>query len=203
MNWLLSAVSVLFQFLALVFFADFVSGVFHWLEDAYGHADIPVIGRLFTRPNIVHHHHPRWFLRHNWWQSSWDLLCIGVLLLLGGYWLHRLTWHVWVFAALTANVNQFHKWAHGTRTENGRLVSLLHDLRLLQTPRHHALHHTDPKNQAYCVVTNALNPFLDRLRFWDTLERIVQKLTGLPRRADTSVSGQGPTPEWLNRYTTH
>jgi ubiquitin-conjugating enzyme E2 variant len=196
-------VSFLLQLTALVLAADFVSGFFHWLEDAYGHPDTPLLGPLIVRPNIVHHHQPRRFLRHGWWHSSWDLLCIALLVVLGAYWLGCLTWHVWVFAVLTANVNQFHKWAHRTRAENGPLISLLHDLRLLQTARHHARHHTDPKNVAYCVLTNALNPCLDRLRFWDTLEHVIWKLTGLRRRADTSVNGQGPAPEWLRAEITN
>lgn len=190
MNALLAVGSVLLQLLFLMLFADFVSGCFHWLEDAYRHVGVPVV----IRPNIVHHHHPRWFLRRNWWQSSWDLLALA---------LHRLMRQAWVFAALTVNANQFHKWAHRSRAENGRVISLLHDLRLFQTLRHHAQHHANLKKRACCVVNNWLNPVLDRLRFWARLEGIVRKVTGLRRRADTSVSGQGPAPEWLARYASH
>ncbi len=203
MQWLMVTGSFLLQLAALILVADFAGGFVHWLEDAYGHPDTPVIGRLVIRPNIVHHHHPRRFLHYGWLRSSWDLLCVAVLMVLVAGWLGCLTWRVWVFAGLTANMNQFHKWGHGSRRENGPFISRLQDLRLIQTARHHAKHHTDPKNVSYCVVTNVLNPFLDRLRFWDTLEHVIWKLTGLRRRADTSVNGQGPAPEWLRAEITN
>jgi hypothetical protein len=65
------------QFLGLVMLADFLAGVVHWLEDAYGTEDTPVVGPLVIRPNIVHHHFPRFFTRLTWWESSWELALLG------------------------------------------------------------------------------------------------------------------------------
>src|SRR5688500_4872160 len=96
-------VSILFEVVLVVLVADFLSGFFHWLEDAYGREDFPITGRLVTRPNILHHHNPRYFTRHNWWQSSWDLACFCALLVIGAWLLGLLTWHVWLFAFLVAN----------------------------------------------------------------------------------------------------
>jgi hypothetical protein len=67
---------IVFEILATVLIADFASGLFHWMEDAYGKADWPVTGSLITKPNILHHHDPRHFTRNNWFESSWLLLCI-------------------------------------------------------------------------------------------------------------------------------
>src|SRR6185295_9793570 len=64
---------IVFEILLTVLAADFVSGLVHWLEDAYGREHWPITGRLVTRPNILHHHDPRYFTRHNWLQSSWLL----------------------------------------------------------------------------------------------------------------------------------
>jgi ubiquitin-conjugating enzyme E2 variant len=111
-----------------------------------------------------------------------------------------LTWHVWLFAILAANANEFHKWEHRTRKENGRIISFLQDLKLLQTSKHHALHHTDPKNSHYCTITNFLNPVLDMLRFWDGLEWLLAKTLRLKRQPDTSVRGCGPGPAWLAEF---
>jgi ubiquitin-conjugating enzyme E2 variant len=170
--------------------AEFVAGVVHWFEDAYVREDTPLIGRIVGRPNTVHHHFPRYMTRHNWWQSSWNLALLAAMLVAGAWILGWLTWPVWLFAMLAANANEFHKWAHRTRKENGRLISFLQDMNLLQTARHHALHHTDPKNSHYCTITNVLNPLLDGIRFWD----------GLRRREDTSVHGHGPGPAWLETF---
>src|SRR5437879_6333673 len=110
---------IILRILATVMVADFASGFFHWLEDAYGKEDWPVTGRLITKPNIVHHHDPRFFTRHSWLHSSWLLLCICLVILLIAWLCDVLTCDVWLFVALGANANQIHKWAHRTTAENG------------------------------------------------------------------------------------
>lgn len=180
------------EFILCVLVTDFVSGFFHWLEDAYGREDFPITGRLVTQPNILHHHHPRHFTRNGWWQSSWDLTCVTAVIVIVAWWSGHLTWHVWVFAVLGANANQIHKWAHRTPQENGWLISFLHRCRLVQTPRHHAHHHTNPKSSHYCVLTDFLNPILDRLRVWEFLERAIFLLFGVRRRIDPSLSAESP-----------
>lgn len=188
------------QIIAIIAFADFVSGTIHWAEDAYGSEETPVFGRLLIRPNIVHHHYPRFFTRFTWFQSSWDLAILGLIVLAGAWAFDVLTWQVWLFVAVSVNANEVHKWSHRTRAENGPLISKLQDWRILQTPRHHALHHTDPKNTYYCPITNWVNPVLEKIQFWAVLERIIQRLTGIRHREDTSVRGQGPGPAWLSEY---
>lgn len=195
-----TAIALLVKFILTVSAADFVAGFIHWLEDAYVREDTPLIGKYVARPNIVHHHYPRYMTRHNWWQTSADLAIVSAILVGGAWCLGLLTWEVWVFAILSANANEFHKWEHRTRKENGWLISFLQDIRLLQTARHHALHHTNPKNSHYCTITNFLNPVLDGLRFWDSLEWLLARTIGLERREDTSVRGHGPGPAWLVEY---
>ena len=187
---------------AVVLAADFSAGFVHWLEDAYIREDTPLVGKYVGRPNMIHHHFPRHFTRHSWWHSSGDLFCASALLLAVAWWFGFLTWQVWLFAALTTNSNEFHKWAHRTRSENGVVISFLQYVRLLQTARHHAIHHTDPKNSHYCVITNLLNPILDGIRFWAGLEWLLARAFGLRRRVDTSVHGCGPGPGWLEAFGT-
>ena len=188
------------QFLATILAAEFAAGFVHWFEDAYIRNDTPLIGRFIGRPNTVHHHYPRYMTRNNWWQSSWDLVLLAAALVVGAWWAGLLTWHVWLFALLAANANEFHKWEHRTRKENGRVISFLQDLRLLQTSKHHAPHHTHPKNSHDCTITNVLNPVLDGIHFWDGLEWLLDKTIGLKRQPDTSVRGCGPGPAWLAEF---
>ncbi|HEY1663881.1 MAG TPA: fatty acid desaturase CarF family protein [Verrucomicrobiae bacterium] len=190
----------LVQLVATVFAAEFVAGIVHWFEDAYVREDTPLVGKWIARPNIVHHHYPRFMTRHTWWQSSFDLLCLSVALVVGAWFLGLLTWQVWLFAIIAANANEIHKWTHRSRKENGRIISFLQDIKILQTTKHHALHHTDPKNSHYCTITNALNPVLDGIRFWDRVEWLLARTIGLKRREDTSVRGHGPGPAWLQEY---
>lgn len=193
-----SALSVSLQAFGLFNLADFAAGFVHWFEDAYLDENTPVVGRLIGRPNVIHHHLPRHFTRLTWWQSNGMLHAIAGLLVLIAWRSGFLGWQVWFFAALAANANEVHKWSHRTRSENGPLVSFLQDIGLLQTPAHHARHHTDPKHSHYCPVGNAMNPLLDGLGFWIALERLLSVTVGLDRLEDASVHGHGPAPAWID-----
>ena len=195
-----TALLFILKFVLTVLAADFVAGMVHWLEDAYVREDTPIIGKHVARPNIVHHHYPRYMTRHSWWQTSFDLIIVSAILVVAAWFVGLLTWEVWVFAIISANANEFHKWEHRTRKENGPIISFLQDIRLLQTAKHHARHHTDPKNSHYCTITNVLNPVLDGARFWDGIEWLLARTIGLNRREDTSVRGHGPGPTWLAEY---
>jgi ubiquitin-conjugating enzyme E2 variant len=192
--------TLLLQAVGTVLLADFVSGFVHWLEDAYGTEHTPIVGPHLIKPNIIHHHYPRYFTKLNWWRSSWDLLLIGGAIVGGAAWAGVLTWHVWLFVLISVNANQVHKWAHMTRAEVGPIVAFLQDCWILQTPHQHALHHTDPKNTHYCPITNLLNPVLELIRFWPALEALVQAVTGATHRQDSSNRGEGPGPAWLAEY---
>lgn len=185
------------QAAGVVLAADFAAGLVHWFEDAYVRENTPWLGRWLGRPNIVHHHLPRHMTHNTWWQSNKELVITMGALLIAAAWLGCLTWHVWLFALVGGNANEVHKWAHRTRKENGRVISLLQDLRILQTPQHHAVHHTNPKDVHYCPVTNVLNPVLDTVRFWEGLEWVLAHAVGLKRQPDSSVPGQGKAPAWI------
>ena len=194
---MIKLIVVVLQVVLIIMLADFAAGVVHWIEDAYVREDTPFIGSFIGKANVIHHHLPRYMTRNNWWQSSWDLLCLSALMVIGAWALGVLTWQVWLFAAVSTNANQVHKWSHQTRKENGRVISFLQDVHMLQTPHHHAIHHTNPKNVRYCPITNLVNPLLDGVCFWDGIERILTHTIKLNRRPDTSVPNNGPAPEWL------
>lgn len=190
-------IAIPLQAAGVILAADFAAGFIHWIEDAYIREDTPLVGRLIGKPNTVHHHLPRHMTRNSWWQSNWDLMLVMGLLVGCAALIGRLTWHVWLFALIAGNANEVHKWSHRTRRENGRLISWLQDLRILQTPRHHAIHHTNPKEVRYCPVTNVLNPLLDGIHLWEGIEWCLARAFGLRRQPDTSVPGQGTAPEWI------
>ena len=190
-------ITVLWQSLLVIMLADFIAGIVHWFEDAYVRENTPIIGSFIGKANVIHHHMPRYMTRNNWWQSSWDLMCFSAVIVLVAWWLDLLTWHVWLFAVIATNANQVHKWSHQTRSENGRIITFLQEIRVLQTPHHHAVHHTNPKNVRYCPITNLVNPILDTFRFWGGVEWILARAIGLKRQPDTSLPDNGPAPAWL------
>jgi len=200
MSILLTVLLIAVQTVVIVGLADFVAGLVHWAEDAYFDEDTPVIGQRIIVPNIVHHHLPRHFTRLSWWQSSADLLLVGLVVLAAAIPLGWVSWQLLLFLVVSVNANQIHKMAHRTHAENGWFVSKLQDWHILQTPRHHGLHHSDPKNTYYCPVTNYVNPLLEKVQFWTRLEAFIALRTGLKHRHDTAVRGQGPGPGWLENF---
>ncbi len=191
-------ISLTLQAAGVVLTADFAAGLVHWIEDAYIREDTPVLGPWIGRANIVHHHLPRHMTRNTWWDSNKELLMAMGLLIITTAGLGCLTWHVWLFALVGGNANEVHKWSHRTRRENSRFITRLQDLRILQTPHHHAVHHTNPKEVNYCPITNVLNPMLDTLHVWEGIEWLLARTLGLRRQPDTSVPGQGKAPAWIN-----
>ncbi len=180
----MSVIIVIAQVLAVWALTDFLSGVFHWLEDAYGKPTWPVVGRHVTKPNILHHYVPRAFVTNSWFLSSRLLLAIctgiaAVTVAMGVF-----NWMIALAMGLGVNANQVHKWSHRSRRENGPLVTLLQRLQFVQSPAHHQRHHLQGKDSNYCVLTNFLNPVLDGLGFWRGAEWLIRRVFGVARRND-------------------
>ena len=172
-----------------VYLADFISGVFHWFEDRYGNPEWPILGHTI-RENQQHHHTPRSFLKGNLWTRNREVWAIG-LAFLAGFWL--LGWlNVFSVSAVLFGMfaNEIHAAAHRNPKENGRLITLLQKTGLLQSHKHHANHHRKGKDSHYCVMTNHLNPMLERVQFFQTLERLVKRFTGIVPRLDDSVNAR-------------
>ena len=112
---------------------------------------------------------------------------LGAVVLLAAYCFHFLDWHTWLIVILGVNANEFHKWAHRGKAANGRFITFLQTIGILQSPAHHAKHHRGQKNRYYCSLTNYLNPVLEVVRFWLAMEFIAGRLLGIPRREDASV----------------
>ena len=181
------AVELIFKVIACIFITDFLSGLLHWLEDAYGNEDWPITGKLITRPNILHHYDPRYFTRYSWLYSARVLLLIGTVILTVAYWGGFLNLMTVLVVLIGVNANEIHKWAHRTKRENGPIITYCQRIGLLQSPVQHGKHHRGTKDTYYCVITDYLNPVLERVHFWPTLEWLIFQIFGTQRRPDHSV----------------
>ncbi len=90
---------IILEIVAAVLFADFISGVMHWVEDSYDNPEWPVIGPLVIRPNILHHEEPSAFTKHSWLRSDSVLLIPGAIVLAAAWACGMLTWHVMLVVA--------------------------------------------------------------------------------------------------------
>ena len=170
--------------------ADVMVGVVHWLEDSYGSPSWPLIGAAIIAPNLVHHDKPRAFLANSYWklvdvQATIALVGIAVTACLG--WCSP---ELVLVLFLAVNANVFHAWAHRSRSENGRLIAFLHDVKLLQGRAHHGRHHGGKRNTTYCAITAWMDPVLDRLGFFRVMERMIKAVTGVGPRIDPAVAAR-------------
>jgi hypothetical protein len=185
--------------------ADFSSGFVHWMADTWGTPDWPIIGKALIRPFREHHVDEQEIARHDFVETNGNNCFISLPVAVGAALLPDET--VWFFAAAMTfsmclailGTNQFHKWAHMDAPPG--YVRMLQRANLILPPDHHAIHHTAPYAKYYCITVGWLNEALFRLRFFQTLEKVITRVTGLiPRendigkRAALVVAQQLPPP---------
>ena len=169
-------------FFVCLWAADFLTGMAHWLEDTYCLENYPLIGSFICEPNIEHHIDPQLMVREGTFFSrnllQWAL-CGGVYVLLWSIGLGGI--FTFTTLLLTSFGNEIHRWNHMSKT-NG-FVTFMKDTGLIQVQKQHSLHHKQPHNQYYCVMTSLLNSVLERVKFWRKLEWVVEVTTGIaPKR---------------------
>lgn len=169
--------------------ADFLAGSVHWLADRCFAPDTPVLGPLLITPFRAHHEDALSISRHDFFEVSGNNALVSLPLALALLALPEAvdawTTFLAIFGlglclALVAT-NQFHGWAHARRPP--KIARRLQRLGLILTPEGHAKHHRADHDRAYCVTSGWLNPLLDRLRFFDRLERLIARqrsVTGHP-----------------------
>ena len=58
---------------------------------------------------------------------------------------------------------EFHKWAHQTPSQSHSIVNFLQSNGILLGKTSHALHHIEPYDGNYCIISGICNEPLDRL----------------------------------------
>jgi ubiquitin-conjugating enzyme E2 variant len=162
--------------LAIIVAADFVTGLVHFWMDQYGREDMPFVGKHVVEINILHHRLPRNMLQKNYFQLTYTSWLLGLILVIVAGCLGVLGWELAFLVVYAGNANQIHKWAHQSAKKNGRVITALQRVGLLQSRRHHSHHHSAPYDQNYCILTDWLNPVLHRLRFWEGIVFCLRKV---------------------------
>ncbi|MBU6172152.1 MAG: hypothetical protein KGQ60_00015 [Planctomycetes bacterium] len=169
--------------------ADFVSGMVHWLADTWGSEEFPILGPRFIRPFRVHHTTPTSFLECGFFDTNGDTCLVAIPILLSFFWMPLDTGYGLFaflfgicFCAFAIPTNQIHQWAH--MPQPPRWVRRLQRYRLVLSNEEHALHHTLPYDGHYCITTGFCNRWLERIRFFRSLEWIITWFTGIPPRRE-------------------
>ncbi|XP_028797308.1 fatty acid desaturase 4, chloroplastic [Neltuma alba] len=174
--------------------ADLGSGVYHWAIDNYGDGLTPLLGSQIEA--FQGHHKWPWTITRRQFANNlhalaravtFPVLPIGLVCndptLLG---------FVGVFSGCIMFSQQFHAWAHGTKSRLPPIVVALQDAGVLVSRSQHGAHHRPPYNDNYCIVSGAWNELLDEHKVFEVLEMILYFKLGVRPR-----SWSEPNSEWM------
>ena len=172
---LLSIAWISIQVLLLWIAADFITGLVHWWQDAYGNPTWPILGKYVIQPNLRHHHDPRGMVKISYWKRM-NTSIIAALLLMGILYLcNCASWQAIIFLVFSSQGNEIHAMGHRTNKENGKIVMFFQKIGIVQRKSTHGWHHKAPYDTNFFVMTEYLNPIFNKIRFFERLERFIEK----------------------------
>jgi ubiquitin-conjugating enzyme E2 variant len=183
-HWLIALLGVAAGYLL----ADFLAGSVHWIADRFFDPATLLIGPMLIAPFREHHEDALGITRHDFFEVSGNNALLTTPLVafiatrptpVGSLLQFLLISGASLTLALFVT-NQFHSWAHSPSPP--QFVRWLQSWGLILTPRRHARHHCSEHDRAYCVTSGWLNPLLDRIRFFQQLERLIRAIQGRRRR---------------------
>jgi len=166
--------------------ADFLSGLFHWLEDRYGSPRRPGVGPIIAK-TIRHHARPMRITRQPLLLRSAPVFLLVSAAFTGLYLAGWMNPMALTALALLAFSNEIHALAHRSPAKNGPVISRLQKWGVMQSFARHAAHHRGLKNTHYCTITDRLNPVLEETRFWRRLEALIRVIARQRPRRDPTV----------------
>jgi len=169
------------------FLADFLTGVFHWIQDQFlaeGKTKIKFINKIATE-NDLHHDKPAVMGKRTLWENTTTSLILSIPLFVLCY-LSSAPIVVWLSIYFGIFANAIHSFTHKPKIRIPRGVQWLQKLGMFQSTQHHAVHHfnkgkiitKEDTTIHYCVMTNYINPILDGIRFFPAVE-FVLNLVGI------------------------
>jgi ubiquitin-conjugating enzyme E2 variant len=180
----------LFSILLAVLLADFLTGLFHWVEECYGRPSWPWIGKSVILPNIDHHLRPQAFTEGTFFSRNWQPFAFAAAVAVLATLLFGVSPFLLLVCALAALGNEVHVWNHRPAIDNPPFVHFLHDAGLIQCRKQHGKHHMAPYVGYYCTLINFNNAWLERIGFWSWLEDVILVFFDIaPQRGSDERSG--------------
>lgn len=180
-------------------FADLGSGVYHWGIDNYGSASTPIFGSQIDA--FQGHHKWPWTITRRQFANNLNALARVIMLIVLPI---NLTCHDPVLLGFVGMASgcimfsqQFHAWAHGTKSKLPPIVVALQDAGVLVSRSQHGAHHRAPYNNNYCIVSGIWNEFLDQHKVFEALEMVLFFKLGLTPR-----SWSEPDSDWTEEAET-
>ncbi len=191
--------------------ADFVSGMVHFLADNFFAADTPLIGPTFVRPFREHHADPLAITTHGFVHANGGntlvslpvIAPMALLVPIENSPLATLVGALTLFFIIPIWLtNQIHKWAHMPAPPP--VARFLQRLGVILANEHHDVHHKSPFDTYYCITVGLWNPLLERLNFFERLERFIRRwvpFTDPISRVERDAMGRTVVPSTVSRAT--
>ena len=166
------------------FFADFVTGVLHWVQDQYLTSNTKIsILRSIAKDNDLHHTKPNAMANNTLWKST-ETSIVPAATLYGVCLVTSAPLLFWIGITFGIFANVIHSFNHKADFKVPVFAKVMRKTGLFQSKKHHAIHHfsngkvisKEDTTVRYCVMTDYLNPTLDFIRFFPILERIISIL---------------------------
>lgn len=161
--------------------ADFISGLVHWWEDRaiVGASRFAFINSI-RADNERHHKQPGYFLKLSWWGNINTTAPFAWAIALSLYYFGMPIIAVYTAVFLGLG-NLVHRWAHEPVERLAYPIRFLQKIGLFISLDHHREHHYENGRPVgrleskirYCVMSNWLNPVLDKIKFFSALEKII------------------------------
>jgi hypothetical protein len=170
-------ISIICQLVFGWLLADLLSGCFHWWQDRILKEDTRLgrLGRWLVEISRLHHIKPLAFLEGSFWYRNAPTYTLAAAVSLVLWFLTGAS--AWLLA-LTIGIGvstQVHFWAHQP-SKSPAIVRKLQAYGVIQSSKIHSYHHRPPHQDHYCVLTDWVNPTLDKLQVWRRLERLLGKI---------------------------
>lgn len=149
--------------------ADLLGGFVHWWQDRIGKPQWKWLDKWVFGPNRLHHDEPRAFTNSGFWQRNSTTIAAATAAAI--IWL-ALTGPsiVLLFAFIGGALqSQIHYWQHSPTSE---WIKVFQRIGIIQGPQQHSKHHYQGADKYYCILTAWLNPVLEKLSFWNRLEKL-------------------------------
>lgn len=175
---------IFIHIVAAWFFADFVTGIFHWWEDRYlDESQSLEFFRGVATDNEQHHEKPTAMLLSTYWENMRSAAIFAAPVSAVLFWCGVPVW-LWLGIGLTSFGNLIHRFSHTPKRQLPGWIRLLQRLGIFISHEHHDTHHRHENGRlvipkwhasiAYCPMTNWVNPVLDFVHFWDGCEYVLR-----------------------------
>ncbi|MDP1560887.1 MAG: fatty acid desaturase CarF family protein [Pirellulaceae bacterium] len=174
-------VTVLFEVLSAWLLADLITGIVHWIQDKYvDHNDSIDFLDSIAEYNELHHQKPTAMIQNSGWTNMQSSFYVSTPVALGAWLIGAPLW-LWLACFFCGFGNLVHRWAHLPKRRLNWGIRFMQWTGLFISHEHHDRHHRSmeglvPKHLSgyrFCPMTNWVNPVLDSIRFWPSLEHVL------------------------------